>query len=283
MDTMTSPVKVCCYLWPTFSKFCSVLLFFSYLFAAAASLSSPCLLLQPLSSHSVSSTSHSTAYCLLDSSLNQHNINPPGTPQHCYINASSMLQEHLLKCLENCFRRPWFCSCSTLARRWLKQKRKITANNLKDSIPIMFATSNPIFAYTNLCAVALLKSLGRLWLSAGGKGQNLILSAGATPLHPPWACGAASVLYFSRHACLGRSFYRNCFKYILSHTSMQPKKFKPCSWHSLFQYRWEFIWTICLSHLCFSFTISICSRPLITSHSYFSTSPKRVTEFIILI
>lgn len=36
-------------------------------------------------------------------------------------------------------------------------------------------------------------------------------------------------------------------------------------------------------HICvFSFTISICSRPLVTPHPYFSTSPKRVTEMIIL-
>lgn len=183
--------KVCWYLWPTSSEYCSVLLFFSHPFAAAASLSFSCLLLQSLSSNSISSTSHSTAYCLLDSSLNQHNINPPGTPKHCYFNASSMLQEHLLKRLENCFRRLWFCFCSTLARKWLKQRWKFIANNLKDCILIMFATSNPIFSYTRLCAVALLKSSGRLWLSAGGKDQNLILCAGATPLHPPWACGAA--------------------------------------------------------------------------------------------
>lgn len=183
MARKTRPVNVCCYLLPTFAEFCAVLLLFSHPFAAAASLSFPCLLLQPLSSGSVSRTSHSTACCLLDSSLNQHNINPPGTPKHCYINASSVLQEHLLECLENCFRRLWFCSCSTLARKRLKQRRKITANNLKDCIPIMFATSNPIFSYSSLCAVPLLKSLGRLWLSAGGKGQ--ILRAGATHLYPP--------------------------------------------------------------------------------------------------
>lgn len=179
------------------------------------------------------------------------NNKSPSTPKHCYINASSLLQEHFLKCLEKCLRRPWFCSCNTLARKRLKQRPKITANNMKNCIPTMFATSNPIFSYTSLGAVALLKSLGRLCLSAGGKGQNLILCAGAPPLHPQWACSAASALYFSRHACLGRSFYRNCFKYILSHASMQPKKFKPCSWHSVFQYRWEFTGTICLSHLCF--------------------------------
>lgn len=36
-------------------------------------------------------------------------------------------------------------------------------------------------------------------------------------------------------------------------------------------------------HICvFSFTISICSRPLVPSHSYLSASPERVTEMIIL-
>lgn len=247
MDTKTRPIKlvVTCDLASLNSAPCSCSSAFPLLQLPPCPSSACCSRPSPLTVLAVSLTALHIAYLIHHWT---NTTNPPGTPKHCYINASSILQEHFLKCQEKCLRRRWFCSCSTLARKWLKQRQKITANNMKNCIPIMFATSNPIFP---IQVFVLLKSLGRLWHFAGGKGQNLILCAEATPLHPQWACSAASALYFSRHACLGRSFYRNCFKYILSHTSMQPKKFKPCSWHSVFQYRWEFTGTICLSHLCF--------------------------------
>lgn len=193
-----------------------------------------------LSSGSVSSTTHSTGYCLFDSSLNQHNKNPPGMPKQHYINASPMLQEHLSKCLENRFRWPQLCSLCTLARKWLKRMGKTTANNVKDCIPIMFAALNPIFAYLNLCAILLCWIIRNALASCRWKSpepdpaRSSSTASPATSLRCP-----ATHSFLQTSACLGRSFYRNCFNCILSHASVQPKKFKRCSWHSLFQYRWS--------------------------------------------
>lgn len=108
-----------------------------------------------LSSHSVSSTTHSTGYCIPDLSLNPHNINPPGRPKQYGVNASSTLQKHLSKCLEDHFRWLWFCSRCTLAKKWLKQMGKSIADSLKDHIPITFATLYPIFSYIKPCAILL--------------------------------------------------------------------------------------------------------------------------------
>lgn len=139
-----------------------------------------------------------------------------------------------------------------------------------------------ICLYKTLCNAALLKSLGMLWLCAGGKAQNTIQCAGASPLHLPRVSGALPAL-LQTSACLGWSFYINSLYYILSHARVWPKKCKPCSWQSLFQYRWSsqepFILHICV----FSFTISICSRPLVMSYSYFDTSPKRVKDVTVLL
>lgn len=87
--------------------------------------------------------------------------------------------------------------CLHSDQKVVKTEGNTTTNDLKDCIPIMFATLNPIFACVNFCA--LLKSLEMLWFCVAGKAQDLMLCTGAPLLHLPQACRAKSIIYSSRH------------------------------------------------------------------------------------